>query len=62
MSPEIKVNIPQLKVLQRGGRGCLIFDGRYHYILPYMGNVFGCTQDKEIAKENFQKFEHDEEI
>ena len=52
----------KLENIRRGNRGCLIYDGRYYYILPYNGKAFGCTPDKEIAIEDFQKFESGEEI
>ena len=60
--PEIKVDMQKLENIRRGNRGCLIYDGRYYYILPYNGKAFGCTPDKEIAIEDFQKFESGEEI
>ena len=62
MLPKIEVDTQKLENIQRGNRGCLIYDGRCYYILPYMGKAFGCTPDKEIAIEDFQKFENSEEI
>lgn len=60
--PEIRVDMQKLEVVGRGGRGCLIFDGRYYYILPYNGKAFDCTPDKQKAEEDFKKYENNEEI
>lgn len=62
MHSEIKVDILNLKIVQRGERGCLIFDGRYYYILPYQGNVFGCSIEEQTARDDFGKFERNEEL
>ncbi len=62
MVPEVKVDILKLEVVQRGHRGCLIFDGRYYYILPYKGKAFGCEPDEATATEDFRKYEKNEEI
>ena len=61
--PEIRVDMQKLEVIIRGARGCLIFDERYYYILPYnKGKAFDCTPDRKIAEEDFRKFENNEEI
>ncbi len=60
--PEITIDIQKIQVVERGNRGCLIFDGRYFYILPYQGKVFDLNTDKLIAQEDFTKFENNEEI
>lgn len=62
MLPEIKVDILNLEVVQRGERGCLIFDKRYYFILPYKGKAFDCTPNKVIALEDFRRYENGEEI
>lgn len=61
MLPEIKCDILNLQVIKRGNRGCVIFDGKYYYILPYEGKAFACTPDKNMILEDFTKFENDEE-
>lgn len=48
--PEIRLDMQKLEVVTRGVRGCLIFDGRYYYILPYNGKAFDCTPDKKMQK------------
>ena len=60
--PKIRVDMQKLEVVDRGGRGCLIFDGRYYYILPYDGKAFDCTPDKKVAEEDFKKYEDNKEI
>lgn len=58
MAPEIKVNITGLKNIKRGNRGCVIYDGKYYYIMPFIGNVFGCTINLDNIMEDFDKFEN----
>jgi len=60
--PDIRVDMQKLEIVARGGRGCLIFDGRYYYILPYDGKAFDCTPDKRSAEEDFKKYENNEDI
>ena len=60
--PKIRLDMQKLEVVTRGVRGCLIFDGRYYYILPYNGKAFDCTPDKKNAEEDFKKFENNEDI
>ena len=60
--PEIQVNIQQLQCISKGKRGCLIYDGKYYYILSYAGKVFAPTTDISMAKEDFQKFDNNEEM
>ena len=60
--PKIQVDSQQLRCIKIGKRGCLIYDEKYYYILPYDGKAFSPTPNKSMAEEDFQKFDNNEEI
>ena len=60
--PKIQVDTQQLRCIKIGKRGCLIYDKKYYYILPYDGKAFNPTPNKSMAEEDFKKFDNNEEI
>ena len=61
--PKIKCEVQDVENVERGVRGCLIFNGKCYFILPYDGGkAFFCAKDKKQAQDYFQKYENHEDI